>query len=94
MRSILNCLILSELILACSACGRDDPSSQSQELEVIATNSILGDMVRQVGGVSTSACERLSVRMAMHTLTSPRRRIASPCTMRGLYSRTGLGFGT
>lgn len=61
MRSILSFLILSGLILACSACGRDVPTSQNHDLEAVATYSLPGGMARQVGS------EHVSVR----TLVGP-----------------------
>lgn len=93
MRSVLNCLILSGLILACSACGRDDPSSQSQELEVVATYSILGDLVHQVGGEHVGVRTLVGPDGDAHTYEpTPKDSVALHDAR--LVFENGLGFET
>lgn len=90
-RPLLSGWALFALLLVCSACSRDDSPPQHQSLEVVATYSILGDLVRQVGG------DRVSVRTLVgpdgdaHTFEpTPRDSVALYDAQ--LVFENGLGF--
>ncbi|MEM9593078.1 MAG: zinc ABC transporter substrate-binding protein [Acidobacteriota bacterium] len=83
--------ILAGLVLVCAGCSSDDPPPPGQGLEVVATYSILGDWVRQVGGDHITVQTLVSLDSDAHTFEpTPKDGVALHDA--GLIFENGLGF--
>ena len=91
MRATLRWVTATALILALSGCGTPGPSSQGDRLPVVASTSVLADLVRNVGGDLVSVTSLVPKNGDVHTFAARPSDILSVARAR-LLIMNGLGL--